>query len=118
MARLSGRTGAAAGCEPGRALAPGVARGIGDGGVGPRIPICGLGPALRPAREFAMNQSTLKASEVEALTFIYAPDDPFGSLRRLGPRAGTRGYAIGWLLLAGITWLRLAAFTAPESYGL
>ena len=63
-----------------------------------------------------MNSPALKASEVEALTFIYTPSDPLESARRLAPRlgSGALGVAVGWVLLAGITWVRLATCGAPR----
>ena len=64
-----------------------------------------------------MHRPILKASEVEALTFIYAPD---GVPRPWNPRvsSGTVGMALSWALVAGLAWMKFAAVTAPESYGL
>lgn len=66
-----------------------------------------------------MNSPTLKASEVEALTFIYAPATRGAPLFR-NPRAGSRtaGMALSWALLAALAWIKFAAVGAPESYGL
>jgi len=66
-----------------------------------------------------MNRSTLKASEVEALTFIYMPAAQ-GAPRPWTPRvgSGTVGVAFSWALITALAWIKFAAFTAPESYGL
>ena len=66
-----------------------------------------------------MNRSILKASEVEALTFIYAPATQ-GAPRPWTPRlsSGTVGSALSWALVAALAWIKLAAVTAPDSYGL
>jgi hypothetical protein len=66
-----------------------------------------------------MNRPILKASEVEALTFIYAPATD-GVPRPWNPRvsSGTVGMALSWALVAGLAWMKVAAVTAPESYGL
>ena len=66
-----------------------------------------------------MNRSTLKASEVEALTFIYAPATQ-GAPLPWNPRvsSGTVGIALSWALVAALAWIKFAAVTAPESYGM
>ena len=66
-----------------------------------------------------MNRSTLKASEVEALTFIYAPATQGAPLAR-SPRvsSGTVGVALSWALVAALAWIKFAAVTGPESYGM
>jgi len=67
-----------------------------------------------------MHRSTLKASEVEALTFIYTPAAQ-GAPRPWTPRvgSGTVGVAFfSWALIAALAWSKFAAFTAAERYGL
>lgn len=66
-----------------------------------------------------MNRSTLHASEVEALTFIYTPAGQ-GAPRPWTPRvgSGTVGVALCWALVAALAWIKFAAVTAPERYGL
>jgi hypothetical protein len=66
-----------------------------------------------------MNRSTLKASEVEALTFIYAPATQ-GAPLPWSPRvsSGTVGVALSWALVSALAWIKFAAGTSPESYGL
>ncbi|HYM26654.1 MAG TPA: hypothetical protein VET66_00765 [Steroidobacteraceae bacterium] len=64
-----------------------------------------------------MNNSTLKASEVEALTFIYTPAAR-GATRFWTPRSGTVGVALSWTLVAALAWIKFAAVTPPESHGL
>ena len=66
-----------------------------------------------------MNRSTLRASEVEALTFIYTPAARGASRPGIPPvGSGTAGVAFSWALVAALAWIKFAAFTAPERYGL
>jgi len=68
-----------------------------------------------------MNPSPLKASEVEALTFIYTPRVRAAQTAAGHPwvsRSGALGMAIAWVLLAGLAWVELAGAAVPESYGL
>ena len=63
-----------------------------------------------------MHRSTLRASEVEALTFIYAPAAPRPWAPPVG--SGAVGMAVSWVLIAALTWIKFAACAVPESYGL
>ena len=71
-----------------------------------------------------MNAPPLKASEIEALTFIYTPDAPalFGQMSPKWVKRARSGsglmVAIAWVVVAALAWVEFASRTAPESFGL